>query len=470
MQRLHYPVFATHDDGNMKQFPSMSDTRKWIFQEYKKKFDNKQFCHMVDAKSKFNGWLFEMPTRISLPIIKQNTKGRAITLHHKDTGRVLNFKSISKAAEWMNKNVPNLPFKKVTCDNISCRILTKGCICGWYFEDKNIENTDHQITALNPLTFVFGEEAEDMFKNKSVRITNDHPKRVSVYDVIQVVTQLTDVWQVYHRLQHSFPEVSSYVQDFHFESGQGQRPTPVADMNGILYIVNLLPGPNAAKFRNGTVNLLVRFMSGDVTLKDTIDNINEFHESGVGSGTITELIREPIQNKYALLSPTMIGKDLSYFKEKDLVYLLTFMHENKLHIKFGRTGNICVRMIDHFREIPGVQIYTLHETKNPQRVETQLKEKMKYMGLLIDIIVNGKKQTEIIHGITESEAEDILVKMIDDVEPTTVSDKEDSEEYKIAKLNVEVKMKELEQSTALIDLLKQHPEYITPELLLKLAK
>ena len=63
-----------------------------------------------------------------------------------------------------------------------------------------------------------------------VRKTSETPPRVSVYDVLSVVTGLptnncSNVWQ---RLQDDFPGVAAGCSDFRFP-GQGQRETPVAD-------------------------------------------------------------------------------------------------------------------------------------------------------------------------------------------------------------------------------------------------
>jgi hypothetical protein len=483
MQRLTYPVFAKHENGDVKNFVSMKSAMKWIIAEkFFEKIDSKKLHRILDNNTKIYGWTFEAPTR---PEYSFESKGVRIaccvSLHHKDSGEIVYHKSLSQAAEWMNRNVEKMPFK-MTHETISLRIKNRSSICGWFFEQIDEIPKDYIAPEkiVDPLKFVFGEEAAEAFRNKSVRITNENPVRVSVYDVIKVVSGNVNEHDTWKLLSATHPEVLAMTSKFHFRDGQGQRPTPVADMKGILHVVNLLPGANAAKFRNGTINLLIRFLGGDVTLKDTIDGINEFHESGAAESTVVDLVLPaPLTatmttNKYALLSSTMVDMDLSCFKNKELVYLLIFECDGKIYIKFGRTTNIHNRMSGHFREIPGVQIYCLHESKDAQGVEGKFKEKMKYMGYLTEVIVNGKKQTEILHGITATEAEQFLVTI--NKEESNVPDVDNmdgSNEYKIAQLNAEVRIKEIEErksrSQALFDLLKNNPEFITPDLLMKLA-
>ena len=50
----------------------------------------------------------------------------------------------------------------------------------------------------------------------------------------------------FKRLQHDHPEVTANSSDFKFR-GRGQRDTPVTDVRGIVEIIMLLPGQQAAR-------------------------------------------------------------------------------------------------------------------------------------------------------------------------------------------------------------------------------
>ena len=146
------------------------------------------------------------------------------------------------------------------------------------------------------IAFVFGEEAAEAFRGKSVRITPD--KRVSVYDVIKVVTEVENARDTYSTISSTHPEVVAKTDNFQFP-GQGQRPTPVTDIQGMLKLINLLPGANAARFRAGGAKLLVRYMGGDETLVDEVRAIQDHHASGASQGTMGQLFHEEVQAQQA---------------------------------------------------------------------------------------------------------------------------------------------------------------------------
>lgn len=55
------------------------------------------------------------------------------------------------------------------------------------------------------------------------------------------------------------------MRNFKF-SGQGQRPTPITDARGLVMIMNLLPGQQAAQFRLKAADVMVRYLGGDQSL------------------------------------------------------------------------------------------------------------------------------------------------------------------------------------------------------------
>ena len=100
-----------------------------------------------------------------------------------------------------------------------------------------------------------------------VRKTAEVPPRVSVYDVLGVITglQLNNSLNIFQRLCNQFPEVTTLCSNFRFP-GRGQRDTPVTDAEGIVTIVMLLPGRAAAMARQYAANVLVRYVGGDLIL------------------------------------------------------------------------------------------------------------------------------------------------------------------------------------------------------------
>ena len=106
---------------------------------------------------------------------------------------------------------------------------------------------------------------------RQIRKTAEDPPRVSILDVLSVVTGTSQqncnaVWQ---RLQENFPEVTIQSCNFQF-SGRGQRPTPVTDARGIVEVIMVLPGRAAGRVRKQAADVLVRYLGGDPALVQEI--------------------------------------------------------------------------------------------------------------------------------------------------------------------------------------------------------
>jgi len=76
----------------------------------------------------------------------------------------------------------------------------------------------------------------------TIRKTNEFPARISVYDVIAIVTGQTHDHssRTFRRLLEAYPEVR--LQVMYKFPGQGQRKTPVVDFKGVIEILKILPG------------------------------------------------------------------------------------------------------------------------------------------------------------------------------------------------------------------------------------
>ena len=104
-----------------------------------------------------------------------------------------------------------------------------------------------------------------------IRKTAEDPPRISVYDVLQLVTgcSAANCSIVFSRLGHNFPDILTSCNNFKF-SGRGQKETPVTDARGIVEIIMVLPGKAAASVRRQASNVLVRYLGGDPTLVEEI--------------------------------------------------------------------------------------------------------------------------------------------------------------------------------------------------------
>ena len=83
-----------------------------------------------------------------------------------------------------------------------------------------------------------------------IRKTSDNPARISVIDVVAAITGhrsngSSNAAVIFMRLKNDHPEVTTNCSDLKFP-GRGQRKTPVASVRGIVEIIMLLPGRDAA--------------------------------------------------------------------------------------------------------------------------------------------------------------------------------------------------------------------------------
>ena len=114
---------------------------------------------------------------------------------------------------------------------------------------------------------------------KRIRITDETPPRTSVSDVATAITgkHVRNAARDVLFVQEKHPEVSQKLSHFRFP-GQGQRSTAVACATGIIEIVLLLPGKQAARVRRQAAELLCRYLGGDLALVDEVCALRGFQE------------------------------------------------------------------------------------------------------------------------------------------------------------------------------------------------
>ena len=99
---------------------------------------------------------------------------------------------------------------------------------------------------------------------QQIRRTAEEPPRVSVFDVLRVVTGYPDDRSrvLYRRLLEVYPEVAASCTYFRFP-GNSQRETPVVDAEGVSHIIMSLPGRASVSVRRCAADAVVRHAHGD---------------------------------------------------------------------------------------------------------------------------------------------------------------------------------------------------------------
>ena len=114
---------------------------------------------------------------------------------------------------------------------------------------------------------------------KQVRRTDEVPPRISIIDVAIAVMGKTqhDAAQDFRRLSDQYPEVGTNCSLYKFK-GRRQRDTPVTSVKGIVEIIMLFPGRQAARVRRLAAELLCRWLGGDLAIIDEVCALRGFQE------------------------------------------------------------------------------------------------------------------------------------------------------------------------------------------------
>lgn len=252
-----------------------------------------------------------------------------------------------------------------------------------------------------------------------VRVTDENPRRVSVFDLIKAITGARNSHSSFERMCAQYPEVLAGCESYEFP-GQGQRPTPVTDARGAVMIMNLLPGPAAARFRQTSADIVVRFLGGDETLIAEIQANHELQER-VDDNNPIRLFGEAVEQRgerYQLTSQCMEGKYLDSFIGKRVVYLIVFRMNDQTYIKFGKSEVVTDRIDTHYNTYPNANIYCMYEVDHIKKIEDAFKAIVRYRNRLTDVQIRGMRHTEIVRDMDPSEAEEILQQAIEDMNHT----------------------------------------------------
>lgn len=116
-------------------------------------------------------------------------------------------------------------------------------------------------------------------KVERIRKIDGVQKHVSVIDVVMAMTDTNRnrAAEYFRRLSESHPEVKASSFNFKFK-GRGQRLTPVTDAKGIVAIIMLLPGRQAAYVRRQAAELLLRYIGGDMGLVQEVCSNRAFQD------------------------------------------------------------------------------------------------------------------------------------------------------------------------------------------------
>ena len=271
-----------------------------------------------------------------------------------------------------NKSFKNLVLHKHFCKGLICHQGVCENIPG-----ENIPDTIIEEIVDSPLEMIIRGGSNNGLK---MRKTNETPQRVSIYDVINIVTASEQAHVVFHRLKEGHPEFLTFCKNFQFE-GQGQRPTPVVDAKGLVTLLNLLPGHKAAAFRAKSADIIVRYLGGDQTLIAEINrnaeiqaNLPEDHPMAIFGSNKQEVFVTPTEKSIVaclnLQEGPILFHDLgipTQLLSPNCLYCIYIGYDlisKKYIFKYGMTTDIKTRIADHrlkFKQLRVIFIISMGE-------------------------------------------------------------------------------------------------------------
>ena len=217
---------------------------------------------------------------------------------------------------------------------------------------------NHEIEN-SPLEIVMRGGSIDGMK---IRKTNEIPPRVSVYDLIDIVTgTINQSSKILKRMEIQYENISTLCTDLFQFPGKYQRLTPVVNARGVVTIINLLPGPKAAIFRAKSADIIVRYIGGDTSLIQEIKRNAELQKRLPVNAPMA-LFGQDINARTIISAEKLVRvegvRDLgvpSGVRSPNCVYCILIGLDpelNKLVFKFGLCENFDTRMTTHRKTYP----------------------------------------------------------------------------------------------------------------------
>jgi len=268
--------------------------------------------------------------------------------------------------------------------------------------------------ALELDVFTFGDEVDDIFRGNRVRLVKlGGVMTVAMIDVMKIVYPDcgSSHWsKTLRQVTERYPEVGALVS-YHQFPGVGQRPTPVCNSMGFLKIVNLLDGPRAADFRHKSMQVLHRYLSGDLTLVDEIVERAESNNNPLFPTPVET--NSSVVNTRVLKAPRHNGAFVGDYSNKHVVYVMSIKVEGKSFVKVGYSDKVMRRMREHCNTYDVEYVWSIVEFQECVALEAELKERL--LPYNVHLTVKGKKRTEIYDDITPDIVDEILLKTRDDL-------------------------------------------------------
>lgn len=251
------------------------------------------------------------------------------------------------------------------------------------------------------------------------------------------------------------------------------------DANGIIQLIMLLPGKNAAMSRNAFANIIVRYLGGDLTLIDDVKRMNDIQQRLPLDHAMKFFVDKKGNDTLLLFEKLRNDNNIDQIPISDLdrkrgIYLIGIGKEkDSLLFKFGETRTSTKdRTKTHIRRYneiddpsfeAAIDVFYFRETLFGLEVESYLKYQFEckglYMGYRYKIADKGSGNNELV-TINENYGIMDIIKIIDDAVDFFECGQSQTEIVTYAKsehvleMDHEYRMKQLDVDIAMVDVKK----------------
>jgi hypothetical protein len=280
---------------------------------------------------------------------------------------------------------------------------------------------------------------------------------ISIYDVMRFFGY-ANPWDPFARLKEAYPETLGQTEGFRF-GGRGPTSTPVAALETIIELVNVMQGPKVAKYRAQFAKVITRYIRGDMSL---IDEVIENHER------IRQLPEEAparaILNVHAEVKQFCDENNLKFLNLQKhngipgIYCIIIGLYKGVLIFKVGCAHDIKKRLEQHLAEYPRIknEDFQVHvcpiyagQTSSYRVAELSLKRILRSLGVrLKNVALDGRKEdTELFtlsNGMTIEHVLDILRSQSEDDQALVVETSQLDHEYRMRQLDVSLEMRKVD--------------------------
>lgn len=254
-------------------------------------------------------------------------------------------------------------------------------------------------------------------KEGSLRISDDS-KWVSVFDIIELVGEQKNPKDAWNDVKNKHSDIVAFSDYCQFGK---KKKTPCVNAKGLVLLLMQIPGEKAKQFRLAGADILVRYLGGDTTLVDEIQQLNINYNNGTQS---TNIFRNAIVEKNGTIFSLEDSREhdnwiKTHGSEKSVMYFAKCRVANSTRIlyKFGcilGVRELIKRVSTHNSDYEEFFLFKVVRVSNPLKVEKDFKNIPFIKENLTTQRVKSTVQTELLES-SETVTPSVLLKHFYDI-------------------------------------------------------